>query len=107
MDVLAILGCGKIGEALLTGLLRGERTPADIVVSEKYPERSSYLTETYGVEVRDVAQAAGAAKTLILAVKPQDIDALLAELKPVVTPDQLVVSVAAGVTTAQIARGLG
>jgi pyrroline-5-carboxylate reductase len=106
METLAILGCGKIGEALLTGLLRGERTPGDIVVSEKYPDRAAYLTKTYGVQVREVADAAAAAATVILAVKPQDIDTLLAELKPVLTSDQLVVSVAAGVTTAHIARGL-
>jgi len=107
METLAILGCGKIGEALLTGLLRGERTPDDIVVSEKYPDRAAYLTKTYGVAARDVADAAKAANTVILAVKPQDIDALLAELKPVLTADQLVVSVAAGVTTKHIAAGLG
>jgi pyrroline-5-carboxylate reductase len=107
MSTLAILGCGKIGEALLTGLLRGERTPSDIVVSEKHPERARYLTETYGVRVLDVDEAASTAQTLILAVKPQDIDTLLAELKPVVTPDQLVVSVAAGITTEHLARGLG
>ena len=107
MEKLAILGCGKIGEALLTGLLRGERTPADIVVSEKYAERAAYLSDTYGVGVSDVSDAARTAATVILAVKPQDIDTLLAELKPVLTADQLVVSVAAGVTTAHLARGLG
>ena len=37
---VAILGCGKIGEALLSGLLRGARGPADIVVSEKYAGRA-------------------------------------------------------------------
>jgi len=107
METLAILGCGKIGEALLTGLLRGERTPDDVIVSEKYSERAAYLATTYGVASLDVAEAARAAKTVILAVKPQDIDALLAELKPVLTADQLVVSVAAGVTTKHIADRLG
>ncbi|MCW2496116.1 pyrroline-5-carboxylate reductase [Jatrophihabitans sp.] len=107
MSALALLGCGKIGEALLAGLLRGDYRPADIVVCERYPERAAYLTETYGVRVVDLDEAASGAQTLILAVKPQDIDTLLAELKPVVTPDQLVVSVAAGITTAQLSRGLG
>ncbi|MEO9133671.1 MAG: pyrroline-5-carboxylate reductase [Jatrophihabitantaceae bacterium] len=102
MDGLAILGGGKIGEALLSGLLRGERTPSDIVVLEKHPERASYLTATHGVAVVDAPTAARSARTLVLAVKPQDIDALLAELRDVVTPEHLVVSVAAGVTTAHI-----
>jgi pyrroline-5-carboxylate reductase len=102
MDALAILGGGKIGEALLSGLLRGERTAADVVISEKHPERAAYLAETYGVKTLDPAAAVAAARTLVLAVKPQDIDTLLAELRPVVGPEHLVVSVAAGVTTAHI-----
>ena len=107
MDALAILGGGKIGEALLTGLLRGERTPADIVMAEKHPDRAAYLASTYGVRVVDIADAAASAKTLIVAVKPQDIDTLLATLKPIVSSDHLIVSVAAGITTAHIAARLG
>ena len=106
MESIAILGGGKIGEALLSGLLRGERRPADIVVCEKHPERAGYLTASYGVKVLDVAEAAAAARTLVLAVKPQDIDALLGELAPVVTADHLIVSVAAGITTEKINTAL-
>jgi pyrroline-5-carboxylate reductase len=102
MDTVAILGGGKIGEALLSGLLRGERTPADVVVSEKHPERAAYLADTYGVKTLEPAAAVAAARTLVLAVKPQDIDTLLAELRPAVGPEHLVVSVAAGVTTAHL-----
>ncbi len=102
MDPLGLLGGGKIGEALLSGLLRGEREPADIVVCEKHPERARYLADTYGVKALDVAGTAAAARTLVLAVKPQDIEALLAELAPVVTTDHLIVSVCAGVTTSKI-----
>jgi pyrroline-5-carboxylate reductase len=107
VEVVAILGGGKIGEALLTGLLRGERTPADVVVVEKHPERASYLAETYAVKALDVPEAAAAATTLVLAVKPQDIEALLAELAPVITPQHLVVSVCAGITTGRIESALG
>jgi pyrroline-5-carboxylate reductase len=106
MDALGILGGGKIGEALLSGLLRGERTPADIVVAEKHLERADYLAAAYGVTTLDTAEAAASARTLVIAVKPQDIDAMLAELRPVVTPGHLIVSVAAGVTTAHLERGL-
>jgi len=103
---IAILGGGKIGEALLSGLLRGERTSADIVVSEKHAQRAASLAETYGISTMDVAGAAAQARTLILAVKPQDIDGLLAELAPSVGTEHLVVSVAAGITTARIERAL-
>jgi pyrroline-5-carboxylate reductase len=104
MDSIAILGGGKIGEALLSGLLRGQRTAADIVVSEKHPERSSYLAETYGVQVTDIPSAVKQAATLLLAVKPQDIDTLLAEVTPVIENRHVVVSVAAGITTRHIER---
>jgi pyrroline-5-carboxylate reductase len=106
MDALAILGGGKIGEALLSGLLRGERTPADIVVAEKHPERAAYIAETYGVKTLDPAAAAGAVRTVVIAVKPQDIDVLLHEIRPVVGAGHVVVSVAAGVTTAHIEAAL-
>jgi pyrroline-5-carboxylate reductase len=106
MESIAILGGGKIGEALLSGLLRGERGPGEIIVSEKHPERAAYLVETFGVQVTDVASAVKQAGTLLLAVKPQDIDTLLAEMAPVIDTRQVVVSVAAGVTTAHIERAL-
>jgi pyrroline-5-carboxylate reductase len=102
MDALAILGGGKIGEALLSGLLRGERTAADIIVAEKHAERAAYLAETYGVKALDPVAAAAAARTLVVAVKPQDIDVLLTEIRPAVGPGHVVISVAAGVTTAHI-----
>lgn len=105
-DTVAILGGGKIGEALLSGLLRGERTADDVVVSEKHPERAAELSARYSVKTLGVAEAVAAARTLVVAVKPQDIDTLLAELAAVVTPEHLVVSVAAGITTRHIERAL-
>jgi pyrroline-5-carboxylate reductase len=106
VDSIAILGGGKIGEALLSGLLRGDRTAAEIVVSEKHPDRGAYLTQTFGVEVTDVVSAVKQARTLVLAVKPQDIDTLLAEVASAIETRHVVVSVAAGVTTAHIERAL-
>jgi pyrroline-5-carboxylate reductase len=106
VDGLAIIGGGKIGEALLSGLLRGEWKPEDVVVVEKYPDRARYLEKTYGVRVLDLADAARAASTLLIAVKPQDIDSLLTELAAHATPRHVVVSVAAGIPTARIEGAL-
>jgi pyrroline-5-carboxylate reductase len=103
---LAIIGGGKIGEAMLSGLLRGSYRPADIRVVERYPDRGRELTERFGVPVVPVAEAVSGSQTILIAVKPQDIDALLAELAQHVKPDQLVVSVAAGVPTARIEQAL-
>jgi pyrroline-5-carboxylate reductase len=106
MDQLAILGGGKIGEALLSGLLRGERSTDDIVLSEKHSERAQYLAERYGVQVHPAPDAVKLASTVLLAVKPQDIDGLLAEIAPAVGPQHLVVSVAAGIPTRRVERAL-
>jgi pyrroline-5-carboxylate reductase len=105
-DRLAIIGGGKIGEALLSGLLRKSAGPGDILMVEHYPERIRYLRERYGVEVVDVADAVSSCGTILIAVKPQDIDPLLSQLAGVVTAEHLIVSVAAGITTARIERGL-
>ena len=106
MERVAVLGTGKMGEALLSGMLRAGRKPADVLVTARRPERADLLGQRYGVQVLDNAAAAKAADTLILAVKPQDMAALLDELAPHVPADRLVVSVAAGIPTAFIERRL-
>jgi pyrroline-5-carboxylate reductase len=103
---VAVLGAGKMGEALLSGMLRAGRDPADLAVTARRPERAEALRERYGVQVLDNADAPAAAQTLILTVKPQDMAALLAELDGHVPPGRLVVSVAAGIPTAFIERRL-
>ena len=96
-----------MGEALASGLLRaGVVSPDDIVAAARRPDRAQQLREAYGIEVLSAPQAAAKAQTLVIAVKPQDMDTLLAEIGPVVTPDQLVISVAAGITSAFIGRRL-
>ncbi|SDI92915.1 pyrroline-5-carboxylate reductase [Frankineae bacterium MT45] len=103
---VAILGGGKIGEALLSGLLRETLTPDRVQVVEKYPERAVYLAQTYGVEITEYAEAFSFADTVVLAVKPQDIDRLLADIHPYAQDRHVVVSVAAGITTAKLEAGL-
>jgi pyrroline-5-carboxylate reductase len=103
---LAIIGGGKIGEAMLSGLLRDMLQPGDVRVVEHYPERRRELAERYGVQTVDVAEAARTSGTLLIAVKPQDIDTLLAELAPHVTAEHLIVSVAAGIPTGRIEKAL-
>jgi pyrroline-5-carboxylate reductase len=102
---LAIIGGGKIGEALLSGLVR--RGGHDgILVCERSPERAAQLSERYGVPAVDLADAAARARVLLLAVKPQDIGTLLERLSGVVDDGHLVVSVAAGVPTKRIEAAL-
>lgn len=106
METLAILGAGKMGEALLSGLLRSGTPAGDIVVTTRSEDRAKLLEERYGVSAVASSGAASRARTLLIAVKPQDMAALLTELGGTVTAEHLVVSVAAGIPTAFIERRL-
>ncbi len=97
--MIAILGTGKMGEALLSGLLRAGFKPGDVLVTARRPERAADLRERYGVRVVSNAEAAKSAETIILAVKPQDMGSLLAEIASHIPADRLVISAAAGITT--------
>jgi pyrroline-5-carboxylate reductase len=106
MTTIAVLGAGKIGEALLSGLLQGGRDAGDLLFTERHPERAAELTEHYGVAAVEVADAAKRADVLVVAVKPQDIDPVLEELAPLLGTESLVVSLCAGLPTALYERRL-
>jgi pyrroline-5-carboxylate reductase len=102
---LAVIGGGKMGEALIAGLVR-RRGAAGIVVCERSEERAAELTARHGVQVVGIAEAAARAEVLLLAVKPQDVDAVLGLLAASVDEGHLVVSVVAGVPTSRIEAAL-
>ena len=104
--MIAILGTGKMGEAMLSGLLRAGRPASEVVAVVRRPARAEELRAAYGVPVLSVAEAAEKADTLVLAIKPQDMGRLLEEISGTVTRSQLVISIAAGITTAHIERYL-
>lgn len=102
---VAVIGAGKMGETLLSGLLRSG-WPADrLVATCRRPDRAEALAERYGVRVLDNAEAV-TADVVTVAVKPQDAPALLAELGPRVPASSLVVSICAGLPTAFFERHL-
>jgi pyrroline-5-carboxylate reductase len=105
--VIAILGAGKMGEALLSGLLRAGRSPSGVVAAVRRSERAGFLRDSYGITVTTAAEAAKSAETLVVTVKPQDMASLLAEIAPHVPAGRLVISVAAGIPTGTIERRLG
>ena len=91
-----------MGETVLSGLLRAGWDPDRIVATDRRPDRQIELREKYGVTMLENAEAAAAADTVLLVVKPQDMSELLAEIGPVIKPGVLVVSLAAGVATTSI-----
>jgi pyrroline-5-carboxylate reductase len=105
---IAIFGAGKIGEALLAGLLStGWRKPDEIVATVRREERAQELAERYGVKATtsnpDAVRGAG---LVVIAVKPQDFEALLGEVGGMVSPEQTVLSIAAAVPTSAIEERL-
>jgi len=96
---IAILGGGVMGETLAAGFLaRLEPTPA-VAVAEKRAERAAELADRLDVRIATMAEAVADADVVVLAVKPQDFRAMLAELAPNLRPGALVVSIAAGIPT--------
>ena len=103
---VAVLGTGKIGEALLSGMIRGGWWPGNLMVTARRSERAEELRDRYGVEAVSNVEAAKRADTLILTVKPQDMGTLLDELAPHVPVDRLVISGAAGIPTGFVEQRL-
>jgi len=106
MTTIAILGAGKIGEAMLAGLLGAGRPAESLLFTERYPARVAELTERYGVRGVETEEAAKLADVLIVAVKPQDIEPMLLDLASSITPGTLVVSLCAGLPTSLYERHL-
>jgi pyrroline-5-carboxylate reductase len=105
---VAFLGAGKMGEALISGLIRsGGRQPEEIMVTARREERAGELTDRHGVHASlSNPEAARWAKVLVLTVKPQDMDALLDQVGGSVGPEHLVITFAAGIRTASIEHRL-
>ncbi|HEY4975749.1 MAG TPA: pyrroline-5-carboxylate reductase [Gaiellaceae bacterium] len=105
---ITVIGTGKIGEALIKGLCAsGWRKPNEIVATDIHPERLQSIKELCGVETSDNnREAIKDAAVIVLAVKPQDLSALLQDIGEAVTSEQTVLSVAAAVKTASIEKHL-
>jgi pyrroline-5-carboxylate reductase len=104
MARIAIIGGGSIGEALLSGLLRAGRQVKDLVVVERVPERAKYLADTYSVLISSVPDAVENASFVVVAVKPADVESVMAQIARAAatadgdTAEQVFVTVAAGIT---------
>lgn len=105
---VALLGGGKMGEALLSGLLRsGGRSAEELIVTCRREERANELAGKYGVAATlDNPAACARAEALVLMAKPQDTEVLLSQIRSSIGPDHLVISFAAGVRTSFVEKHL-
>lgn len=97
---IALLGAGVMGGTLLAALVRSGHDPADLLVADKSADRASAVAQAHGARAVSAADAVAGADVVVVAVKPQDMAALVAEIHDVVRPGALVVSIAAGISTA-------
>jgi pyrroline-5-carboxylate reductase len=100
MRTVAVLGAGKMGQAIVSGLLRAGWSGESVVATARSAERAAELRETYGIRVEPNAEAVRDADVVVVAVKPQDAGALLEELTGAFEGGAPVVSICAGLPVA-------
>ncbi len=103
MFKLGIIGCGNMGGAMLRQMLKaGLFTPEEVIVSDKNPSLRAQLKSELGVNVTYRNEEAAAATTLLLAVKPQFVREVGAEIAGAVNPNALIISIVAGYDLAML-----
>ena len=104
---VGVIGAGVMGEALIAALIKFGMKPSSICVSEKRAERAEELINRYGICVCDLATNVGSSDVLLLVVKPQDMAAVLEEMKGSIKSGSLVITFAAGKSTSFVSSILG
>lgn len=106
---LALIGAGKLGEALLSGILSSQFVPQSrLFATAAHDPRVKFIREKYDVHSgTDNVEAVKGADLVLICLKPQQIRSFLHEVKAHLRKDVLLISVAASVTTGMIERGVG
>jgi pyrroline-5-carboxylate reductase len=109
MRKIGFVGAGNMAGALIKGLLSAKLyRPQEMLVSDAVPAQLKKIKKAYKVEgVSDNRTVVRESLTIVLAVKPQIIDQVLAEIQPEVTKNKLFISIAAGVPLRRLENGLG
>ena len=104
MAKIGFFGAGKMAEGILSAI----EDKGGVLMAEKVAERAAELSRKYGVETTADAKAvAKKSKLVFLAVRPQDVDALAADVKPLLTERHTLVSIVAGKTLAKLRKAFG
>jgi pyrroline-5-carboxylate reductase len=101
---IAIIGAGKMGEAIIVGLLNsGTYRPANIQFVEVLTDRREYIATTYNVTAApNLDEAVRFGDLIVVAVKPNVVGEVAAQLSHAITPGKIIISIAAGVTINQV-----
>lgn len=106
---ICFIGSGVMAEAFLMGLLHENLVkPGQIICADPFPKRLVDLGEKYGVNTTsDNARAVAEADLVVLSSKPQVVEEVMDSIREALTPEKLVLSILAGVTTTTLTQGLG
>mgnify|MGYP002620119731 CR=1 FL=1 len=100
---IAIIGAGNLGKSIINGLINNQLVSPNQLYATR---RNCFDLQTYrdkGIHISDNNKAvAQEATILIIAVKPYNVQAVLEDLAPILTPNHLIVSVATGITLAEV-----
>jgi pyrroline-5-carboxylate reductase len=101
---IGFIGAGNMAEALMKGIMSaGLATKDEIIASDPSTERKEFISSSHGVRVTgDNVEVVRSANLIVLAVKPGNVSLVMDELKPYLTTDHLLISIAAGVRIAHI-----
>ena len=96
---VGFIGAGNMAEALMKGIISaGLATKEEVTAGEVLKERREYIARALNVKVTsDNVEVARSAHVLLLAIKPQQMATVLEELKPYLSPEHLIISIAAGI----------
>jgi len=104
---IGFIGGGNMAEAIIKGLLDGGAPAGAIMVAEPVPLRRDFLSAEYSADATDDnLDVARQADIIILAIKPQVAASVLTGLEPAISPDKLVISIMAGISTGFIEEAL-
>ena len=104
---IGFIGAGNMAEAMIKGLLRGaDFAIAQIAASGPRDERMRELRDTYGIYATTDNKVPAASEIVVLSVKPQILSRVLDEVASTISPDALVISIAAGVPVSAIQQRL-
>ena len=104
---VGLIGVGNMGEALLVALLKAGANPSSVKFAVRRAERIAEVQERYKITPASIQELAATSDVLMLIMKPQQLDPIMEEIKPVLKSDALVISFLAGKKIATLQEGLG
>jgi pyrroline-5-carboxylate reductase len=104
---VGLIGVGNMGEALLVALLKAGAERSNVSFAVRRPDRMAAIQERYGISPSSIADMAKSSQALMIIVKPQDVQGILDEIAPHISPDVLVITFLAGKKIATFEAALG